>query len=211
MKKQTLSRIGGWALILAGLRFFLFIMPLYLMPNGYGSLFQGSKILTAAQGVFVFLLGPLFMLFGLLGLRARYGEVIGKFGRIILLVGAIGDPLLVYGGALINLGIALYITFLSLAIGQICLAIFGILALKYKPLPRMNWLPLAAGAWYPIAYPIYLFVLTKYFFHYSELTLTPAEVVDIIIASGIFLQAIAMMALGWIVTRDMRKSPPISP
>ncbi|HJS18051.1 MAG TPA: hypothetical protein VJ785_04855, partial [Anaerolineales bacterium] len=30
---------------------------------------------------------------------------------------------------------------------NICLSIFGVLALIEKPLPRWNWLPLVAGAW----------------------------------------------------------------
>jgi hypothetical protein len=30
---------------------------------------------------------------------------------------------------------------------NICLSIFGVLALIEKPLPRLNWLPLVAGAW----------------------------------------------------------------
>jgi hypothetical protein len=142
------------------------------------------------------------MLIGLLGLRARYGDIIGPFVRNALLVGAIGDPLLVYGSWILDSGIGFYIPLLALAIGQLVLAIFGIAALKFTPLPQLNWLPLAAGAWYPVVYPLYLFVLLRIFYVYSEFSLTPAEVIDALVAAVLFAQAVAMVVLGFILQSD---------
>jgi len=205
MNKANLSRIGGWALILAGLRLFLFILVIYVFPNSYAWYLQGYSILMVAHQLIVFVLGPLFMLFGLLGLRARYGAQVGWLGRNALLLGAIGDPLLVYAAVILNIGVmgAAYLTLPAMALGQICLAIFGIASLRHKPLPRMNWLPLAAGIWYPIAYPLRFFVLSQFFYVYSRGVLDPADIMDALVFGGIFVQAIAMMVLGWIVQRDI--------
>ena len=207
MNKTNLSRIGGWALILAGLRLFLFILVIYAFPDSYAWYFQNYSILMAAHQLIVFVLGPLFMLFGLLGLRARYGAQGGWLGRNALLLGAIGDPLLVYVAVILNIGVlgAVYLTLPAMALGQICLAIFGIAALKHKPLPKMNWLPLAASVWFPVAYPLRFFVLSQYFYVYTMGVLDPADVVDALLFGGIFAQAIAMMVLGWIVQRDHHK------
>jgi hypothetical protein len=204
MNKTNLSRMGGWALILAGLRLFLFILVIYAFPDSYAWYFQNYSILMAAHQLIVFVLGPLFMLFGLLGLRARYGTQVGWLGRNALLLGAIGDPLLVYVAVILNIGVlgAVYLTLPAMALGQICLAIFGIAALKHKPLPKMNWLPLAASVWFPVAYPLRFFVLSQYFYVYTMGVLDPADVVDALLFGGIFAQAIAMMVLGWIVQRD---------
>ena len=136
--------------------------------------------------------------------RARYGAQVGWLGRNALLLGAIGDPLLVYVAVILNIGVlgAVYLTLPAMALGQICLAIFGIAALKHKPLPKMNWLPLAASVWFPVAYPLRFFVLSQYFYVYTMGVLDPADVVDALLFGGIFAQAIAMMVLGWIVQRD---------
>jgi len=205
--------MGGWALSLAGLRLFLFILVIYVMPNSYAWYLQDYSILMAAHQLIVFVLGPLFMLFGLLGLRARYGQQVGWWGRNALLLGAIGDPLLVYAALILNASFmgAAYLTLPAMALGQICLAIFGIAALKHKPLPRMNWLPLAAGVWFPIAYPLRFFVLFQYFYVYTRGVLDPADVVDALVFGGIFVQAIAMMVLGWIVQGDHPKEEQLTP
>lgn len=208
MNKARLSRIGSWALTLAGLRLFLFVLVIYVFPNSYAWYAQDTSIFTAAHQLIVFVLGPLFMLFGLLGLRARYGKQVGWWGRNALLLGAIIDPLLVYAPLILYAGIAVYFTIPALALGQIGLAIFGVAALKHKPLPRMNWLPLAASVWYPIAYPLRFFVLSEYFYVYSSNRLDPADVMDALVFGGIFVQAIAMMVLGWTLHGDVPQEEP---
>ncbi|HKJ27711.1 MAG TPA: hypothetical protein VJ965_08740 [Anaerolineales bacterium] len=200
MNKNILIRLSGWALILAGLRFFLITM-VYTVDEGY-------TWLTYFNLVIVFLLGPLFVLFGLLGLRARYGDNMGRFARSALLVGAIADPLFIYGGAMINLGVPIYVTFFpAVALGQISLVIFGIASMKHKFLPRMQWLPVVAGILFPIGYPLHTFVLRRYFNFYSELSITPAEVIDGLFTAVFITQAIAIIALGWVVARNNRDSP----
>jgi len=205
MNRAKLSRVGGWALTLAGLRLFLFILVIYVFPNSYAWYLQDKSIFMTVHQLIVFVLGPLFMLTGLLGLRARYGKQAGWWGRNALLLGAIGDPLLVYAALILNAGImgAAYLTLPALALGQICLAIFGIAALKHKPLPRMNWLPLAASVWYPVAYPLRFFVLSEYFYVYTSGLLDPADVIDALVFGGIFVQAMAMILLSLVLLGDV--------
>ena len=93
---------------------------------------------------------PVLLAVGLLGLRARY-----KIGGGVLLFGAIVGGLLVVVGTLVQFITPDYSvseTYYDVWLGgvlilNICLSIFGVLALIEKPLPRLNWLPLVAGAW----------------------------------------------------------------
>src|SRR5688572_3201200 len=83
MKPEDIRR-AGWAFILGAISFVLGIfLAIMEYSNGNWSLFALLSL------VFVSL--PL-LVFGVLGLRTRYGEKVGAFGKNILLVGAILGP-----------------------------------------------------------------------------------------------------------------------
>ena len=106
---------------------------------------------------------------GMSGLRAAYGEHVGSFGRGMLLLGMLGPVLwvvvmasmaLIYrSGNLTDAEVdakGLWIViFVGPAISLLGLTLFGLTALRSKPMPRLNWLPVFAGIWYPVTYTLF--------------------------------------------------------
>ena len=96
---------------------------------------------------------PVLLAVGLLGLRSRYGERVGGFGRTVLLVGVVAGPAVsfigIIGEAIFRLDWAWMAQFVGPGIMLVCLALFGIPVLSFRPLPRWNALPLLAGICYP--------------------------------------------------------------
>jgi hypothetical protein len=151
MSKATISKIGGWAFLLSGVVLFLLLsIPILDRPPfSYGV--YGSQIAWVVGPVF-FTIAPASLMVGLLSLHSRYGPSIGDFGRRILKIGAYGAPLITWAAWIVNAiypGVA-YLAFLGLPLGFLCLGLFGFVATRKKPLPRMNWLPLVAGLPAPI-------------------------------------------------------------
>jgi hypothetical protein len=147
MSKSQLIRFSGWAFILGG---FAFIISLPTDSLAWSVI---SSILLAT---------------GLLGLRARYGEKAGGFGKSILLIGVIGAVVLYM--VLASMAIMYYsgvqsvtllhavenglwiLIFGGPAVLLLALTLFGLAALRSKPMARLNWLPVFAGIWYPVWY-----------------------------------------------------------
>ena len=136
-------RSSGWAFIAGALAF------ITILSNSDPIAIPGSVISSILLGV------------GMLGLRVRYGERAGNFGRNILLLGPGGPILLIIFiamGLSVNVPVAqveegLWILiFVAPAISLLGLTLFGLAALISKPMPRLNWLPVFAGIWYPVAY-----------------------------------------------------------
>jgi hypothetical protein len=97
------------------------------------------------------------------GLRAAYGERAGSFGRSMLLLGMLGPVFWVIGIASmigrvtetqVNEGLWVLI-FVGPAISLLGLTLFGLVALRSKPMCRLNWLPICAGIWYPVTYVLF--------------------------------------------------------
>lgn len=159
MSKPELIKRSGW-LFIAGAFAFITILT-------------GSDPIAIPGSV----ISTLLLATGMLGLRARYGEHAGSFGRNILLLGVIGPILLciiIASMALIyrsgNLTDAeveakgLWIViFGGPAIALLGLTLFGLAALSTKPMARFNWLPVFAGIWYPVFY----FFLAGYLFTHN--------------------------------------------
>ena len=146
MSKSNFIRLSGWSFIVGAIAF---------LPGAIAMLFWESQALGWNPSVmqlaaFAVFWAPLLLAVGLLGLRARY-----KIGGGILLFGAAVGGLLVIVGTLVqfltpdySVSINYYYVWLfGVLVLNLCLSIFGILALREKPLPRWNWLPLAAGSW----------------------------------------------------------------
>ena len=57
------------------------------------------------------------------------------------------------------------LVFAGPAITLLGLTLFGLSAVVSRPMPRLNWLPLFAGIWYPV---VYFFLAGYLFTHYGE-------------------------------------------
>ncbi len=158
IEKPAIVRLSGWALIIAGLRPVFFILGSMMVSDGNGgvtpNIYQTPAFSSYPKilGLGVFL-SPFFMLVGMLGLRARYGQAVGIVGRLALTVGAFGDPLLMYSGQILNVFYngAAATAYLGVVFSLFCLAIFGVTVLVRKPLPHLNWLPVAPGILFLVA------------------------------------------------------------
>ena len=101
---------------------------------------------------------------GMLGLRTRYGDEVGYFGKNILLLGAIAGPAIDILGYIIaayefvDWGGLLFVS--GSTVPLICIALFGVAALHSKPLPRWNALPILTGLWYPISFFVFFYIGT---------------------------------------------------
>jgi hypothetical protein len=190
MSKSKLIRLGGWTFILGS---FAFI-----------TILSSSNSLTFVGSV----LSSILLAAGLLSLQARYGENAGGFGRNILLVGVIGTVLMYVVFALLYLGIQVLsviqfqapeafwiLLYVGPAVALIGLTLFGLAALRSKPMARLNWLPVFAGIWYPVFY----FFLAGYLFtnhgKYPGQYQTAFEMMWLV-------QFIALFALGIIQVAD---------
>jgi hypothetical protein len=146
MNKNIFVRLAGWLLMVGAIAF---------LPGAIGMLFYESQTIDwntppMQLAAFAVFWAPVLLAVGMLGLRARYG-----IGGGILLFGTMVGGLLVIVGTLVQFLTPDYSvseTYYGVWLGgvlvlNVCLSIFGILALIQKPLPRWNWLPLAAGTW----------------------------------------------------------------
>lgn len=151
MSRPELIKRSGWALVASA---FAFI-----------TILTGSDPIAIPGSV----VSAILLAVGMSGLRAAYGERAGSFGRSMLLLGMFGPILLcilIASMALIyssrNLTDAevdakgLWIViFGGPAISLLGLTLFGLTALRRKPMSRLNWLPVLAGIWYPVTYILY--------------------------------------------------------
>jgi hypothetical protein len=180
MSKPELIKWSGWAFIAGSLAF------LTILSSSDPIAIPGSEISAILLAV------------GLLGLRARYGEHVGGFGRNSLLLGASGPILLVI---VIAMGLSGILTetqitkglwillFGGPAITLLGLTMFGLSALVSRPMARLNWLPLFAGIWYPVFY----FFLARYLFTHDGVYPGQYQWAFTIMHS---LQFLALLALG---------------
>ncbi|NJC98228.1 MAG: hypothetical protein C3F07_17295 [Anaerolineales bacterium] len=146
MNNPMFIRLSGWLMILGAIAF---------LPGAIAMLFWESQTLGWSPSVmqlaaFAVFWAPVLLAVGMLGLRARY-----KIGSGVLLFGSVVGGLLVIVGTMVQFLTPDYSvseTYYGVWMGgvlvlNLCLSIFGVMALLEKPLPRWNWLPLAAGAW----------------------------------------------------------------
>ncbi len=149
MTKEKFVRLSGWALMLAGATFMLgfaiggqetsFSDPL----GGRDAFIEYSQLVLIPLAMASFTVG-------MLGMRSRYGDQVGRFGRLSLLVGAVGGAIGFVGA----LGLGLKLDgdgwwgtwLLGMMLVLVGLLLFGIAALRKRPLPRWNALPLITGS-----------------------------------------------------------------
>ena len=102
--------------------------------------------------------GTVLLAMGMLGLRVRYSEKVGSLGGNILLFGVVG-MVLAYAAVPVfrDVEVLYLLPFAGPAVLLTGLTLFGLVALRRKPLSRWNGLPFFAGIWYPAIYfPIFV-------------------------------------------------------
>ena len=186
-------QLAGGALIWSAVAFVIGILSLMI----------GGSSLWGLSVVFTHLLSMPLLVVGLLGVRNRYGDKVGGVGKNLLWLGAILGPLMTFIGLF-----GITYSFQSLAILFItgpavplaCLALFGIVALYTKPLPRWNVAPLIAGLWYPILTLAYIIdsMNTADWDGGSDLS-----ILGIVFTILLIMQGIALAALGYILKSDV--------
>ena len=151
MSKPESIKSSGWAFIAGAFAF------ITILSNSYAIQIPGSTI------------SALLLAAGMLSLRAGYGETASRFSRNILLMGVVGvvvwDLVLVSLIAMSSSGTLTeaqgqrfwIVAFGGPAVALLALTLFGLTALRSKPMPRLNWLPILAAIWYPVVYS-FLFV-----------------------------------------------------
>jgi hypothetical protein len=145
MSKSELIKSSGWAFVAGA---FAFI-----------TLLSGSDPIAIPGSV----VSAILLAVGMSGLRSAYGEHAGSLGRSMLLLGMLGPVLWVI--AIASMAITVTETqvteglwvllFVGPAISLLGLTLFGLTALRSKPMPRLNWLPVFAGIWYPVTYTLF--------------------------------------------------------
>jgi len=194
MKPEDI-RMAGRALISGGIALALIIVGGTLGASGW---YLVTTILT-------FICLPLLVV-GTLGLRNRFGDKAGSFGKNMLLIGAIlGPTTSVIGFVLQNVSELWTLIFIGPIILFVCLVVFGLIGLYKKPLPRWNILPIIAGLWYPtkfVAIMITGFTTGNWPTDASSLTIADAIL-------GI-LQVASLVALGYVLKSDVPEAKAVA-
>ena len=192
MTKEKFIRLSGWALMLAGATFMLGF-ALNGQETSFSDPLGGRDAFYEYSQLVLLILAMASFAVGLLGMRSRYGAQVGRFGRFSLLIGAIG------GGigfvAAIGLGLLLdgdgwWLTWLSgMLLVLVGLLLFGIAAVRKRPLPRWNALPLITGSLF-LLIPIAGLITGS-----DELSVPVLATIFLLIAAG-------FVALGFVVQGD---------
>jgi hypothetical protein len=142
MTKSKFIKLSSWSFIVGS---FAFIAIL-------GGSIAGSVI------------GSILIAIGMLGLRVRYGEITGSLGNNVLLAGIVGMVVAHITVPVFRDAEVLFILpFAGPAMLLTGLSLFGLVALRRKPMPRWNGLPFLAGIWYPAIYfPIFFYILMNH-------------------------------------------------
>jgi len=192
MNKSDFIRLSGWSLMLGAVVFTISML--------IGSFQHSNWYVMIAL---VSLMAMPLLAFGFLGLRRKYGDQVGGFGKNTLLIGAILGPSISIFGYFGEIGLLgkgyddlfVYLMFFGPAVLFICLVLFGVVALYKKPLPRWNVLPILAGLLYPIMISSYMIT----FMATGEET-DSLRAVDVILLT---MQFIALVTLGYILKSDV--------
>ena len=145
MSKSELIKSSGWFFVVGA---FTFI-----------TILSGSDPIAIPGSV----ISSILLAVGMSRLRAAYSETVGLIGKSFLQLGVLGPVLwLIIIVSMIGRvtetqvkeGLWVLI-FAGPAISLLGLSLFGLAALISKPMPRLNWLPVFAGIWYPVTFTLF--------------------------------------------------------
>ena len=192
MTKEKFVRLSGWALMLAGATFMLGF-ALGGQETSFSDPLGGQDAFVEYSQLVLIPLSMALLTVGMLGMRSRYGAQVGRFGRFSLVLGAIGGAIGFVGG--IGLGLLLdgdgwwITTMLGLLLVLVGMLLFGIAAVRNRPLPRWNALPLITGSLF-LLIPIATLITGS-----DELSVPVLATIFLLIAAG-------FVALGFVVQGD---------
>jgi hypothetical protein len=201
--REEITHLGGWAFMVGGITFFLFFLGIYLDSNIDDPPGRLSGFIENSLIMF-FVITPILLMVGILGLRTRYGEEVGSFGKIILLFGAIAGPAMDILGYIIaayefvDWGVVLF--FSGSTVPLVCIALFGVTAFRKNPLPRWNALPILTGLWYPIFFVFFYIAFTT-----EE---WPVSFNSIAVQALILIQSVTLFLLGYVLQGDVPEETP---
>ena len=188
MSKPELIKRSGWAFVAGA---FAFI-----------TLLSGSDPIAIPGSV----VSAILLAVGMSGLRSAYGEHAGSLGRSMLLLGMLGPVLWVI--AIASMAITVTETqvteglwvllFVGPAISLLGLTLFGLTALQSKPMPRLNWLPVFAGIWYPVTYTLFSV------YDISHKGVFPDQYLPALVLM-VVIQFLALCILGFVLIDDSSK------
>jgi hypothetical protein len=206
MTREKFYKLSGWGLVLAAVSLLLSFLPeadrildgLYQIFGVPASPEQHNLYQSLSEGVrsLPFPVAILLITFGLFGLNVRYGDLAGKRARIALGIGITGGiaALVISVGMAIGFEIGRQVMNISMAFMFAGLFFFGIAALRNKPMPRGNGLPILAGIWWPLL-TVQAYVFPQMF---QQLNFVPAWV-SITIFS---IMGFALATLGYVLQAD---------
>jgi len=189
MSKPELIKRSGWVFIAGAVAFI--------------TILTGSDPIAIPGSV----VSAILLAVGMSGLRAAYGERIGSLGRNMLLLGMFGPVLwcIVIGSMPIIRVTETQVTeglwvliFVGPAISLLGLSLFGLAALRSKPMPRLNWLPVFAGIWYPVTYALFSV------YDISHKGVFPDQYLPALVLM-VVIQFLALCILGFVLIDDSSK------
>ncbi len=198
MSKAKFIKLSGWGMVLGGLVVFVALLaisrPEY-SPYNFANRWY-DQYLNAAK-IPLILTGFLLLIIGMVGLWVRYGQAAGVVGRLFLVISGLGS----LAGGVGILGLTKtdsepwWTTFilglLGLFVGQ---ALFGIVCLQRRLLPRWNALPLLSGVWLPLFFGIGL--------PYQAFTGRTAEVPDLLSFAIFSVGLVGFVGVGYLLQSD---------
>ena len=188
MKPEDIRK-AGWMLVWGAIAF--------VLGSYAGILGEIQPFLWIVSILLLILVSLPLLVVGILAIRNRYSEKVGGFGKNILLIGAILGPIASVIGILTMVSDSDFWTnwinpWTGHAVLLACLALFGVVALQKRPLPRGNVLPIIAGLWYPIA-----LYIPGVFGNVS------GDLMSIANYAFLAMQGVALAALGYILKSDV--------
>ncbi|MGD8404889.1 MAG: hypothetical protein PVJ21_14610 [Anaerolineales bacterium] len=204
MMKSKFIRLSGWSLMIGAVTFTISTLSALVESNFYDSYMRLNVFVFYNTGLVLALwISTVLLAVGELGLRARYGEQVGFSGKNFLLIGAIAGPAIgllgVIGAVAKVLTWAEFLLYSGNMVLLACLTIFGISALRTRPLPRWNGLPLIAGFWFPVLLPAMMI---------ANANGAPGSLVLNIANGVLLLQSIALFILGYMLQANVSEEIP---
>jgi hypothetical protein len=155
MRRDKFVKLSGWALVV-GAVFFLVGLLASSRPeyNVYNAKSLAIDRFANQVGLPIGAVGLLLISLGMVGMLVRYGSQAGAFGQFCLGFGAFFGMVSAagaLGSTMVESEAWWLMFFLGLILQNLFLALFGLVCLRRKLLPRWNGLPLLAGIGLPLA------------------------------------------------------------
>lgn len=157
MTREKFYKLSGWALMLAAFAFITGFSigggeTAYDDPlGGSDGFYEYGQLILIPAALFLYTVG-------MGGMLARYGSASGGLGKIGLVIATIGSALSFLGSIPLYALLAQWmgpwwnIMIYSLMGMLVGLSLFGVAALRTKPLGKWNALPLLTAVWFPLIF-----------------------------------------------------------